>query len=96
MTECNQPAFPSERHFSRCVETGFDGQQMTTEGAALLLRESDRSLAGVDLGRDPNNFPEGRSWKSRFIVKDSFQESRRLDPAGCFELGFGPARSRSH
>ena len=72
MTECNQPAFPSERHFSRCVATRFDGQQMTTEGGALLLREADSSLAGVDLGRDPSNFPKERSWKSRLIVKDSF------------------------
>jgi Transposase DDE domain group 1 len=44
MTECNQTAFPFEAHFSRRVEARFDGQQTTTDGGALLLREVDRKI----------------------------------------------------
>lgn len=44
MTECNQSAFPFEVHFSHRVEASFDGQQMTTEGGALLLRAVDRRI----------------------------------------------------
>jgi hypothetical protein len=44
MTECNQTRFPFEAHFSRRVEARFDGQQTTTDGGALLLREVDRKI----------------------------------------------------
>jgi hypothetical protein len=44
MTECNRTAFPFEGHFSRRVVAKFDGAQMTTEGGALLLRETDRKI----------------------------------------------------
>jgi hypothetical protein len=44
MTECNQTEFVFQAHFSRKVEAGFDGGQMTSDGGALLLRETDRRL----------------------------------------------------
>ena len=44
MTECNQSEFEFKAHFSRRVEAGFDGGQMTSDGGALLLREADRRL----------------------------------------------------
>jgi Transposase DDE domain group 1 len=44
MTECNQTGFSFEAHFSRRVEARFDGQQTTTDGGALLLREVDRKI----------------------------------------------------
>ncbi|HXJ06677.1 MAG TPA: IS1380 family transposase, partial [Candidatus Acidoferrum sp.] len=44
MTQCNQTTFSFEAHFSRRVEARFDGQQTTTEGGALLLREVDRKI----------------------------------------------------
>ena len=44
MTECNQSTFPFEAHFSRQVVAQFDGNQMSTEGGALLLRATDRKI----------------------------------------------------
>src|SRR5712691_185243 len=44
MTECNQGTFPFEAHFSRQVVAQFDGVEMTTDGGALLLRETDRKI----------------------------------------------------
>ena len=44
MTECNQTAFSFEAHSSRQVVAQFDGQRMTTEGGALLLRATDRKI----------------------------------------------------
>ena len=44
MTECNQTQFPFEAHFSRQVVAEFSGQQMTTDGGALLLRAADRRI----------------------------------------------------
>ena len=44
MTECNQSRFPFEAHFSRQVVAQFDGVEMTTDGGALLLRETDRKI----------------------------------------------------
>jgi len=42
MTECNQESFAFEAHFSRRVEAGFTGGQITSDGGALLLREAER------------------------------------------------------
>ncbi len=58
MTECNQTAFRFEAHFSRRVVAQFDGQTMTTEGGALLLRETDRRV-GL-LGRVARCFSDAR------------------------------------
>jgi hypothetical protein len=44
MTQCNQSVFPFEAHFSRQVIAQFDGNQMTTDGGALLLRAADRKI----------------------------------------------------
>jgi hypothetical protein len=44
MTECNQSEFEFQAHFSRRVVAGFDGGAMTSDGGALLLRETDRRL----------------------------------------------------
>ena len=44
MTECSQSEFEFKAHFSRRVEAGFDGGQMTSDGGGLLLREADRRL----------------------------------------------------
>jgi len=60
MTECSQPSFEFEEHFSRQVTARFDGGQQTSDAGGLLLRETDRRLnllprfasCFVD-GRDP-------------------------------------------
>jgi hypothetical protein len=60
MTECSQSEFEFEAHFSRRVVAGFDAGTMTSDGGALLLRETDRrlkvlarlSMCFLD-GRDP-------------------------------------------
>jgi len=44
MTECNQESFAFEAHFSRRVEAGFTGGEISSDGGALLLREVERKL----------------------------------------------------
>jgi Transposase DDE domain group 1 len=44
MTECSQSEFEFQAHFSRRVVAGFDGGATTSDGGALLLRETDRRL----------------------------------------------------
>jgi hypothetical protein len=44
MTECSQSHFEFKGHFSRRVGAAFDGGAMTSDGGALLLRETDRRL----------------------------------------------------
>jgi len=44
MTQCNQETFEFEAHFSRGVAARFDGGTMTSDGGALLLRQTDRRL----------------------------------------------------
>ncbi|MBV8475520.1 MAG: IS1380 family transposase [Acidobacteria bacterium] len=44
MTECNQRQFGFAPHFSRQVVAGFEDRQLSTEGGALLLRETDRKI----------------------------------------------------
>jgi hypothetical protein len=60
MTECNQETFSFAAHFSRRVEAGFTAGQVSSDGGALLLRQTDRRinllsrLAGCFTdGRDP-------------------------------------------
>jgi hypothetical protein len=58
MTECNQETFAFTAHFSRRVEAGFTAGQVSSDGGALLLRETDRK---IDLlGRLANCFTDGR------------------------------------
>lgn len=44
MTQCNQTRFAFAPHFSRQVIADFEDRQMSTEGGALLLRETDRRV----------------------------------------------------
>ena len=44
MTECIQERFEFEGHFSKQVVAEFDGEQSSSDGGALLLREADRRL----------------------------------------------------
>jgi len=44
MTKCNQDSFTFTAHFSRHVEAGFTGGQVSSDGGALLLRETDRKI----------------------------------------------------
>lgn len=44
MTECTPSSFGFEAHFSRDVVARFDGGTMTSDGGALLLRETNRRL----------------------------------------------------
>jgi hypothetical protein len=44
MTECSQSQFEFAPHFSRSVVAGFDGGTITSDGGALLLRETNRRL----------------------------------------------------
>jgi hypothetical protein len=61
MTECTQSSFEFQAHFGREVIARFDGGTISSDGGALLLRETDRRLdllprlAGCFLdGRDQN------------------------------------------
>jgi Transposase DDE domain group 1 len=44
MTQCNQNEFRFAPHFSRQVSARFSERQLSTEGGALLLRETDRKM----------------------------------------------------
>jgi hypothetical protein len=44
MTQCSQSEFEVKGHFSRRVGAAFDGGTMTSDGGALLPRETDRRL----------------------------------------------------
>ena len=44
MTECTQPEFSFQAHFSRQVTAQFDGGTMTSDAGGLLLRQTDRRL----------------------------------------------------
>jgi Transposase DDE domain group 1 len=44
MTQCNQRQFAFAPHFSRQVVVGFEDRRLSTEGGALLLRETDRKI----------------------------------------------------
>jgi DDE family transposase len=44
MTQCNQNEFAFAPHFSRQVSARFDERQLSTDGGALLLRETDRKV----------------------------------------------------
>jgi hypothetical protein len=59
MTECNQETFSFAAHFSRRVEAGFTAGQVSSDGGALLLRETDRRINL--LGRLAGCFSDGRS-----------------------------------
>ena len=43
-TECSQSEFEFETHFARSVTARFDGGTMTSDGGALLLRQTDRRV----------------------------------------------------
>jgi Transposase DDE domain group 1 len=59
MTECTQEWFSFAAHFSRRVEAGFTAGQVSSDGGALLLRETDRRINL--LGRVAACFLDGRS-----------------------------------
>ena len=44
MTECNQTSFRFASHFSRKVQADFAGGQISSDGGALLLRETERRV----------------------------------------------------
>lgn len=44
MTECTQSSFEFATHYQREVVARFDGGTMSSDGGALLLRETDRRL----------------------------------------------------
>jgi hypothetical protein len=44
MTECNQSSFSFAPHFSRKVQADFAGGQISSDGGALLLRETERRV----------------------------------------------------
>jgi hypothetical protein len=59
MTECKQETFSFAAHFSRRVEAVFSAGQVSTDGGALLLRQTDRK---IDLlGRLAGCFIDGRN-----------------------------------
>ena len=59
MTECKQKVFSFTAHFSRRVEAGFTAGQVSSDGGALLLRETDRRIKL--LGRLAGCFIDGRN-----------------------------------
>lgn len=44
MTQCNQVSFSFASHFSRKVQADFAGGQISSDGGALLLRETERCV----------------------------------------------------
>jgi len=44
MTECTQEVFRFAEHFSRRVEAGFTAGQVSSDGGALLLRQTERKI----------------------------------------------------
>ena len=69
MTECNQSSFGFEANGKREIVTRFDGGRITSDGGALLLRETDRQLNL--LPRLAECFLDGRVQER---VKHSIQE----------------------
>jgi len=69
MTECTQSSFEFATHYQREVVARFDGGTMTSDGGALLLRETDRRLNL--LTRFAQCFLDGRNPK---LVKHSLAE----------------------
>ena len=69
MTECTQSSFEFATHYQREVVARFDGGTMTSDGGALLLRETDRRLNL--LSRFAQCFLDGRNPK---FVKHSLAE----------------------
>ena len=59
MTECKQESFRFTAHFSRRVESEFTAGRVSSDGGALLLRETDRKIHL--LGRLGACFIDGRS-----------------------------------
>jgi hypothetical protein len=57
-TECSQKAFTFAAHFSRRVEADFSAGQVSSDGGALLLRETDGKIRLLD--RLPACFTDGR------------------------------------
>jgi hypothetical protein len=51
MTECNQNEFTFAPHFSRQVSARFSERQLSTEGGALLLRETDHRIGLLSRAR---------------------------------------------
>jgi len=47
MTECSQERFGFAEHFSRSVVAGFEGDRISSDGGALLLRETEQRLGIV-------------------------------------------------
>src|SRR4249920_3330092 len=69
MTECTQTSFGFAAHHSREVVSRFDGGAISSDGGALLLRETDRRLNL--LPRLAECFLDGRR---PLLVKHSIQE----------------------
>jgi hypothetical protein len=59
MTECNQESFSFTAHFSRGVQAEFTAGRVSSDGGALLLRETDRRVNL--LGRVAGCFIDGRA-----------------------------------
>lgn len=47
MTECNQVSFSFAPHFCRKVQADFAGGQISSDGGALLLRETERRVGAI-------------------------------------------------
>jgi len=58
MTECNEETFAFTAHFSRRVEAAFNAAQVSSDGGALLLPETERKINL--LGRLAARFSDGR------------------------------------
>ena len=65
MTECNQTQLFFEGHFSRQVVAEFSGEQISTDGGALLLREVDRKIGLLE--RVGKCFQDGREWQRGLV-----------------------------
>ena len=69
MTECNETVFPFAPHFSRQVVARFNGGAITSDGGALLLRETDARLKLVS--RLAGCFEDRRNpWYTKHSVQE--------------------------
>jgi len=69
MTECSETVFPFAGHFSRAVVARFDGGAISSDGGALLLRETDARLKLIS--RLADCFEDRRNpWFTEHSVKE--------------------------
>ncbi len=89
MTECIQESFTFTAHFSRRVQAEFTAGRVSSDGGALLLRETDRRISLLD--RLASCFLDGRA---ALLVKHRVSEMLAQRIYGL-ALGWRTGQTRS-